>query len=61
VAHEIEPEEEPGYRYDDRRQDIKRGQAEIAALVEQGRVEREGRKGRVAAEYAGGQEQPPML
>src|SRR6266568_2284548 len=45
----------------DRGQHIERGEPGLAPLIEQNGVERERREGGVAAEDAGGEEQPPML
>ena len=55
------PANRPADREPDREQDVERGQAELAALIVQCDIERERREGRVAAEDAGGEEQPPAL
>ena len=60
-AARAKPGEQAGDRKRDGDDDIERRKAKLAALVEQGRIEREGRKGGVAAENAGGEEQPPVL
>ena len=61
LPHQREPGEQPADRERDRGQHVERREAELAALVEQRGVERERREGRVAAEDAGGEEQPPAL
>src|SRR6186997_90911 len=61
VAHQRQPRSQPGNSQTDRGQHIKRGLQKFAALVEQHGVEREGRERGVAAENAGGEEQPPVL
>src|SRR4051794_95290 len=61
LADQREAAEQPGNREHDRAYDVKRRKAEFAALIEQRRVERVGRKRGVAAENAGHQKQPPRL
>src|ERR1043165_392848 len=61
VAHKRESGEQPADRERDREQDVERGESELAALVVQRDVEREGRERGVAAQNAGGEEQPPVL
>src|SRR6516165_1031314 len=61
VAHEREPGRQAADRQRDRSDDVERRKPQFAALVEQHGIERERRKGGVAAEDAGGQEQAPVL
>src|SRR3954468_23781713 len=61
VTHKREPGEQAADRQPNREQDVKRGETEFAALIEQCAVERESGESRVAAENAGGEEEPPGL
>src|SRR5215468_5283 len=61
VPHQRESEIEPADRKCDGKNDVERRQPDLAALIEQDGIEREGRERRVPAEDAGGQEQPQVL
>src|ERR1051325_3424183 len=61
IAHQREPGKQPADGKPDREQNVERREAELAAFVVQRDIEREGREGGVAAEDAGGEEQPRVL
>ncbi len=60
LADQPKPHEKPRDRKRDRSGDVERCEPELAAFVQQRRIERERRERRVAAEDAGGEKQPPM-
>src|SRR5688572_4726638 len=61
LPHEPKPGEKPRDRKHDGADDVERRKPELAPLIEQRRIEREGGKRRVAAQHAGGEKQPPVL
>jgi hypothetical protein len=61
LAHDEQARKQSCNRDADRCDDIQRSQSECPALIEQGRIKREGGEGCEAAENASGQEQSPHL